>query len=507
MTEVPPEENPPAGDPPSEPLSRVSEGRMLTGVCAGLGRFTGMDPVLFRVGFAVLLLGSGIGVILYIAAFLLMREPGGGPGYVEQWTRRIFDTETVMALLVAVFTLGLIVNLASGGIDRGTIVVGVLLAITLLAAHARGVDVLGLITSIPERLTGRRGMTRIEPVAVSSPSPASAFTVGGFTTGATGGNFRETVKESFRESYRMSFGRDPAPSSADPPGTAGESPATREYPAQEPPTQASPAQAAPAPSRAKAPDGYRRLSDLAYEARQAAYSAGEAFAPHGPFAKQAPAPPPPVRVPKAPKVKRRRSYVGGLTFMLALIVGGVMVAVQQPGTESVSLPMVGGAMLAVIGGGLLVATWFGRGAGLIALGVIVAVALVVGTSVTGIPKRVGSYSWHPTTVAMAERTYAVGVGAGELDLTDLELPPGARVRFDASVSLGQLTVVVPPDAIVEVHGQTRLGDIKIDHQVSDGTDVRISRTLTPMTAPEGQAATIELYVSAGVGDVEVRRGA
>ncbi len=126
---------------------------------------------------------------------------------------------------------------------------------------------------------------------------------------------------------------------------------------------------------------------------------------------------------------------------------------------------------------------------------IVAVALVVGTSVTGIPKRVGSYSWHPTTVATAERTYAVGVGAGELDLTDMDLPPGARVRFDASVSLGQLTVVVPPDAIVEVHGQTRLGDIKIDHQVSDGTDVRITRTLTPLISPEGQAATIELHVS------------
>ncbi|WP_459804561.1 PspC domain-containing protein [Herbidospora sp. RD11066] len=482
MTVVPPEENPPA----HEPLARASEGRMLMGVCAGLGRFTGMDPVLFRVGFAVLLLGSGIGIILYIAAFLLMREPGGGPGYVEQWTRRIFDAETVMAALVSVFLLGLIVNLASGGIDRGTIVVGVLLAIALLAAHSRGVDVVGLITSIPERLAGRRGVTRMEPVSVAS---TSSYTVGAFTTGATGGNFRETVKESFRESYRMSFGREPG-------GVKTPEPET---PPQEAPTRES-----------RSPDGYRRLSDLAYEARQAAYATGEAFAPHGPFAKRAPAPPPPppsFKVPKAPKVKKRRSYIGRLTFVLAMLVGGVMVAVQQPGTESVSLPMVGGAMLAVIGGGLLVATWFGRGAGLIALGVIVAVALVVGTSVTGIPKRVGSYTWHPTTVAMAERTYAVGVGAGELDLTDLEIPPGTRVRFDASVSLGQLTVVVPPDAIIVVHGETRLGDIKIDHQVSDGTDVRISRTLSPVTTPEGQAATIELHVSAGVGDVEVRRGA
>ncbi|WP_170990781.1 PspC domain-containing protein [Herbidospora galbida] len=491
MTEAPPEEI---------QLARSSDGRMLVGVCGGMGRFTGMDPVLFRVGFAVLLLGSGIGLFLYIAAFLLMREPGGGPGYVEQWTRRIFDPETVMALLVAVFTLGLIINLASGGIDRGTIVVGVLLAIALLAAHARGVDVLGLITSIPERLSGRRGTTKMESV----PAAAPTITVAGFTTGATGGNLRETVRESFRESYRMSFGRYPSTSSADD-GPEAREPApeaqapTRDYP--------------PPPPRPKAPDGYRRLSDLAYEARQAAYAAGDAFAPHGPFAKRAPAPPPPPppvrapKAPKAPKVKKRRSFVGVLTFVLAMIVGGVMVAVQQPGTESVSLPMVGGAVLAVIGGGLLVAAWFGRGAGLIALGVIVAVALVVGTSVTGIPKRVGSYAWHPTTVATAQRTYAVDVGAGELDLTDLELAPGSRIRFDASVSLGQLTVVVPPDAVIEVHGTTRLGDVKIDHHVSDGTDVSISRVLNPVTSPDGLAATIELYVSAGVGDVEVRRGA
>nr|WP_169806350.1 PspC domain-containing protein [Herbidospora sakaeratensis] len=496
MTEAPPEEI---------QLARSSDGRMLMGVCAGMGRFTGMDPVLFRVGFAVLLLGSGIGLFLYIAAFLLMREPGGGPGHVEQWTRRIFEPETVMALLVAVFTLGLVINLASGGIDRGTIVVGVLLAITLLAAHARGVDVLGLITSIPERLSGRRGTTKMEP----PPATASTFTLGAFTTGATGGNLRETVRESFRESYHTSFGRYPSASSADgepaaekPPEPQGPQEAqrpTREYPK-------------PPPPGPKAPDGYRRLSDLAYEARQAAYAAGDAFAPHGPYAKRAPTPPPPPpfkapKAPKAPKVKKRRSFVGGLTFVLAMIVGGVMVAVQQPGTDSVSLPMVGGAVLAVIGGGLLVAAWFGRGAGLIALGVIVAVALVVGTSVTGIPKRVGSYTWHPTTVATAQRTYAVGVGAGELDLTDLDLAPGSRIRFDASVSLGQLTVVVPPDAVIEVHGTTRLGDVKIEHHVSDGTDVQISRVLNPVTSPDGLAPTIELYVSAGVGDVEVRRGA
>ncbi|GAB3885748.1 hypothetical protein GCM10027612_21670 [Microbispora bryophytorum subsp. camponoti] len=174
MTEAPPTPAPDSdGAPePEKVLSRSRDGRMITGVCAGLGRFTGMDPVLFRVGFAVLVLASGIGVLLYVAAFLLMRQPDGGPGHMEQWTRRLFDAETVLALLAAVFAFGLIINVASGGINRGTIVVGTLLAIVLMAARARGVDLLTMAKSMPERATGRRGMTRATP----NFAPFSPFT-------------------------------------------------------------------------------------------------------------------------------------------------------------------------------------------------------------------------------------------------------------------------------------------------------------------------------------------
>src|SRR3954469_4860135 len=91
MTEAPSSTapDPSAGPEPERVLRRSGSGRMLTGVCAGLGRYIGMDPVLFRVGFAVLVLASGIGIMLYVAAFLLMRQPDGGPGYLERWTRRM----------------------------------------------------------------------------------------------------------------------------------------------------------------------------------------------------------------------------------------------------------------------------------------------------------------------------------------------------------------------------------------------------------------------------------
>ncbi|GAA0996953.1 hypothetical protein GCM10009555_093680 [Acrocarpospora macrocephala] len=438
-----------------------------------------MDPVLFRVGFAVLVLGSGIGIFLYIAAFLLMREPDGRPGYMEQWTRRIFDAETVLALLTAVFAFGLIINVASGGIGRGTIVVGTLLAIALLAAHARGVDLLAMARSIPERMTGRRGMTRAPESAFARPFAPSPYAM-------------------------------PEPAMPPSPGPYGS-----------PPPYVAPRQTG----------GYRRLSDLAREARSATfappaapqttpqaapptaprptprpYNAGEPFAPRGPYA-----PKMPERVqPRPPKVKQKRpkSFIGGLTICLALIVGGIMVAVQQSGTGSISLPVVGGAVLVTIGAGLLVATWFGRGAALVAAGTIVSLVLVAGSSVSGIPRKVGSYNWHPVDITQASRTYTVGIGEGRLDLSDLKLAPGGRTRFDATISVGQLIVLLPATARVEVFAYTRLGDIKIDHKVDNGADVTVNRVLEPEVPPaDGDASTIELHVKAGVGDVEVRRAA
>lgn len=63
----------------SEPrrLSRAREGRMITGVCAGAGKYFGVDPTIVRIVLAVLtLLTSGAGILLYVAATLIIPEEG-----------------------------------------------------------------------------------------------------------------------------------------------------------------------------------------------------------------------------------------------------------------------------------------------------------------------------------------------------------------------------------------------------------------------------------------------
>jgi phage shock protein PspC (stress-responsive transcriptional regulator) len=60
--------------PPPEPrrLTRARAGRLVGGVCAGLGRYFNVDPIIFRIGAIVLTLIGGAGILAYLAALLLI---------------------------------------------------------------------------------------------------------------------------------------------------------------------------------------------------------------------------------------------------------------------------------------------------------------------------------------------------------------------------------------------------------------------------------------------------
>jgi phage shock protein PspC (stress-responsive transcriptional regulator) len=71
MNETTTQELPPE---PSEPrrLLRARSGRVVGGVCAGLGRYFNVDPIIFRIGVVVLVLVGGAGLLAYLAALLLI---------------------------------------------------------------------------------------------------------------------------------------------------------------------------------------------------------------------------------------------------------------------------------------------------------------------------------------------------------------------------------------------------------------------------------------------------
>src|SRR5829696_3591370 len=65
-------------------LTRSRDDRMLAGVAAGLGRYFDMSPVVYRLAFAVLALAGGTGLLLYLAAWVVMPAEGEERSLAEQ---------------------------------------------------------------------------------------------------------------------------------------------------------------------------------------------------------------------------------------------------------------------------------------------------------------------------------------------------------------------------------------------------------------------------------------
>jgi phage shock protein PspC (stress-responsive transcriptional regulator) len=64
--------------PVAEPrrLSRTHDGRWLGGVSAGLGRYFNLSPMIYRIAFVALSLAGGTGILLYVAAWLVIPDDG-----------------------------------------------------------------------------------------------------------------------------------------------------------------------------------------------------------------------------------------------------------------------------------------------------------------------------------------------------------------------------------------------------------------------------------------------
>jgi len=59
-------------DAPPRRLVRPTDARWLGGVAAGLGRYFDVNPVVYRIAFAALALVGGTGLLLYLAAWLVI---------------------------------------------------------------------------------------------------------------------------------------------------------------------------------------------------------------------------------------------------------------------------------------------------------------------------------------------------------------------------------------------------------------------------------------------------
>lgn len=100
-------------------LARSRSNRIIGGVCAGLARYLGVDPVMIRIAFVVLALAGGGGVVLYLVAWVLMpEEDADAAGLRAAPLPSIESARLVLgALLIAVGTV-LLLNLVVPGFSR-----------------------------------------------------------------------------------------------------------------------------------------------------------------------------------------------------------------------------------------------------------------------------------------------------------------------------------------------------------------------------------------------------
>jgi len=76
------------GPPASNRLERKVTGRWVAGVCAGLASYTGVDPTVIRLVFAVLTFFGGVGAIAYVVGWALIPEEGDTTSIAERFINK-----------------------------------------------------------------------------------------------------------------------------------------------------------------------------------------------------------------------------------------------------------------------------------------------------------------------------------------------------------------------------------------------------------------------------------
>lgn len=119
---------PAAAEAPSR-FRRNRRHKMISGVCAGLGRHTDMDPVIFRITLAVLTASGGIGLIFYGFAWLFVPYEDDEENEVRKLLTGRVDGQALVAVLFALVGCGVFLTmLKNGGVLTFAVVLSLLLA-------------------------------------------------------------------------------------------------------------------------------------------------------------------------------------------------------------------------------------------------------------------------------------------------------------------------------------------------------------------------------------------
>jgi phage shock protein PspC (stress-responsive transcriptional regulator) len=205
----------------------------------------------------------------------------------------------------------------------------------------------------------------------------------------------------------------------------------------------------------------------------------------------APLPPAPPRAP---------SILGRLTVAALLIWTGVAALLDNVGAIDLAPRQYVAAALVIVGGALVIGTWWGRGRALILLGLaLLPVLLFAGFPTDAIRGGMGDRVYTPQTISDVASGYELFAGTMTIDLSDLR-PTGDALRVSARHGLGELVIIVPEDVDVIAEGWLLAGEARIIDRLDEGVGVSYAHRIT---APDARG-TVVLDVQQGLGTLVVR---
>lgn len=226
--------------------------------------------------------------------------------------------------------------------------------------------------------------------------------------------------------------------------------------------------------------------------------------------------PAPAPKPRGPVVKGAGPVTVSIVVGVSAIVAAVLLALSRTGdfTGPVLLTSLG-VLIGLSGLATMISGIRGRSTG--ALGGIAILAILAAgptaawhsldlniSEAQGVV--MGDENYAPTSVATAEKGFAMGLGNWVLDLSEVPLTPGTTVAVPATFAAGELTILVPEGSAWTAGVRLNAGSVKVvagdDLHGSDGVSGS-ERRYSSSAVEDGASPTLDLSVSGLAGQIRI----
>lgn len=197
------------------------------------------------------------------------------------------------------------------------------------------------------------------------------------------------------------------------------------------------------------------------------------------------------------RASRPPSPLGWYVIGAGLIGSGLLALATNVSGVDVALGQYFGLALGVIGAGLLIGTWWGHARLLIVLGLVL-LPVALAASLVDVPLEGGwgARRFSPTTADDVREEYRLLGGDLTIDLTNVDAA-SEPIAVAASVAMGELSVLLPDGAGVEIDATVGGGAMRILGAYEGGTRVSEREVI------DGDGPQFVLDLDAGLGYIRV----